>query len=569
MQTETKKCRGCSNQFAINPADAKFYERVNATAPEYCPACRMQRRIAHRNERTLYKRTCDSCKKEIVAIYPAKTPWPVYCGTCWWGDGWDAKSFGREYDLKRPFFDQLKELQSKVPRIGLLSLNSVNSEYTNNSSDNKNCYLLFAAEKNEDSMYGRLIQNSKSIVDAAWVYDSELCYECIDCRQCYQCLFSERCQTSTDLLFCFDVRHSKNCILSTNLRHAQYYIENKPYSKEEYEKKKKEILASQDTITEAKKRFEELKGAALVKYAFQTKCVDATGDYLFNCHEVRGMFDASNAKACAYMADAEDPIDCVDGNNMYYKPELCLDIMSTLQAYNSKHSTFIFYCTNVEYSDNSHNCQDCFGCIGLKKSNYCILNKQYSPEDYQKVKQQIVESMKKEGTYGSFIPPAMAPFGYNEALVRDYFPLSKEEAIKKGFWWQEATTGTTGKETIKRGAIPKTIEEVKDSMVNEVLACEACGLNFRITPAELAFYRRMHLPLPTKDFECRHQERLKKRTPRKLWHRQCMCDYVAYKNSNKHANHSTGQCPNEFETSYAPERKETVYCEQCYQAEVV
>ncbi|MFH1162189.1 MAG: hypothetical protein V1696_02855 [Candidatus Jorgensenbacteria bacterium] len=32
--------------------------------------------------------------------------------------------------------------------------------------------------------------------------------------------------------------------------------------------------------------------------------------------------------------------------------------------------------------------------------------------------------------------------------------------------------------------------------------------------------------------------------------------------------HGDGPCPNEFETSYAPERKEIVFCERCYNAEM-
>jgi hypothetical protein len=33
--------------------------------------------------------------------------------------------------------------------------------------------------------------------------------------------------------------------------------------------------------------------------------------------------------------------------------------------------------------------------------------------------------------------------------------------------------------------------------------------------------------------------------------------------------HGNEPCPNEFETSYAPERQEIVYCENCYNAEIV
>ncbi len=545
MASINKTCLTCKGNYEVFDADQSFYQRVSAPVPKYCPPCRMQRRIAHRNERTLYRRVCDLCKKEGVSIYPAGTPWPVYCAPCWWSDGWSAKSFAMDYDPSRPFLDQWQELQAKVPRIALLCLTSVNSEYTNNAGDNKNCYLIFAAEQNEDSMYSRLIMHCKSCVDCAWVYDSELCYECVDCRGCFKCMYSERCQKSTDLLFCFDVRDSQNCILSVNLRHKQYCIENVQYTKEEFEKKKKEILASRESIEAAKKRYAQLRGQALVKYAFQTKCVDATGDYMFNCHEGRLLFDTTSAKACKYLADAEEPIDCYDMNNAYYKPELCVDIMGVLQINNCKYSSYIFYSNELEYCDSCHNSNSCFGCIGMTKVNNCILNKQYSKEEYQKLRAQIIESMKKDGTYGDFLPPNLSPFGYNETLAKDFFALTKEEALARGFKWQDnISTGTVGKENGK-----------------DIFACADCSRNFRITPAELQFYQQMQVPLPTKDFECRHRDRMAKRTPRRLWHRSCQCK-IGHDHADK-------PCANEFETAYAPDRKEVIYCEPCYQAEVV
>lgn len=484
----------------------------------------MQRRLTHRNERTLYRRPCDKCKTDAVSIYPPGTPWPVYCNPCWWGDSWDGKDFGQEYDSSRPFFDQWIEVRNKVPRINLLSITSVNSEYTNNAEDNKNCYLIFAAQKNEDCMYGRLVQRCKSVVDTAWIYDSELCYECLDVRQCSGCMFCERCQTSTNLLFCFDVRDSQDCILSTNLRHAQYYIENVKYDKEAYLKKKQEILSSQESVAAAKQRFEEVKSQAVVKYAFQTKCVNATGDYLYNVHSSRMMFDTENAKDCAYMADTESPQDCMDGNNMYYKPEKCLDMMGILQTYNSKFCTYVFYGHDLEYSDSLQSCENCFGSIGLKKGSYCILNRQYTKEAYEKLRAQIIADMKQQAVYGDFLPPETSPFKYNETLAKDYFPNAKAEEIHQG---------TYGKENGK-----------------DVFACVDCKKNFKVTPNEFAFYERMGLPLPIKDFECRMQDRLAKRTPRKLWHRNC------------------AKCNAEIDTTYSPERKEIVYCETCYQQAV-
>ena len=547
-----KICKTCKTEFEIRDEDLVFYEQIKSPAPNYCPQCRETRRLAHRNERTLYKRNCSKTGKQIVSIYPEETPFPVYDQHIWWGDDWDGIDFGQDYDSSRSFFEQYLELRNKVPRISLLNINGINSDYVNNSEDNKNCYLIFAAQLNEDSMYGRLVYRNRFSIDSDFIQDSELCYECIDCRKCYNCLFVDNCEASADLLFCFDLKDCQNCIFSTNLRHKSFQIFNKPVSKEEFNKKKTEILSSYEKLQEAKIEFEKIRDEATVKFAHQVRCYKSTGDYMYNCHEVFHGFDTESAKNCKYTADAEGTIDCWDINNTYYKPELNLDIMGVLQTYNVKHSIYIMYCSHVEYSDSLHNCESCFGCIGLKKKKYCILNKQYSKDEYEKLKNQITEQMKKEGTYGDFLPPYLSVFGYNETLGQEYCPMEKDEATKKGFNWQEKTTGTYGKETIKKGEVPSSIENVDEKILNEILVCETCDKNFRITQAELSFYKRMNLPLPHKDFECRHKERMLKRNPRKLWHRKCMKE----------------NCPNEFETAYSPDRPEIVYCEDCYNKEI-
>jgi hypothetical protein len=63
-------------------------------------------------------------------------------------------------------------------------------------------------------------------------------------------------------------------------------------------------------------------------------------------------------------------------------------------------------------------------------------------------------------------------------------------------------------------------------------------------------------------YQCRHQKRFEKRNPLKLWKRVCMCDF------QNHA-HGSSACDVEFETSYSPDRAEKIYCEKCYQQEVI
>ena len=73
-----KTCPQCSAPFQVTPEDLAFYEKVSPVfngkkelipPPSLCPDCRMQRRLAWRNERSIFRDTCDLCKKSIVSIY--------------------------------------------------------------------------------------------------------------------------------------------------------------------------------------------------------------------------------------------------------------------------------------------------------------------------------------------------------------------------------------------------------------------------------------------------------------------------------------------------------------------
>ena len=116
--------------------------------------------------------------------------------------------------------------------------------------------------------------------------------------------------------------------------------------------------------------------------------------------------------------------------------------------------------------------------------------------------------------------------------------------------------------------LPDLIEQVDDSILKDVISCShlggcnhECSTAFKITTQELEFYRNLNIPLPRICPNCRHYERLSQRNPLKLWYRSCMCQQEGH-------NHE-GKCTVEFETSYAPDRPEIVYCEKCYQQEVV
>ncbi|MBP7805284.1 MAG: hypothetical protein KA052_03655, partial [Candidatus Pacebacteria bacterium] len=216
---------------------------------------------------------------------------------------------------------------------------------------------------------------------------------------------------------------------------------------------------------------------------------------------------------------------------------------------------------NLEYSAYCIGSSDCFGCVGLSKKNYCILNKQYTKEEYFDLRNKIIKHMDetpyydklgRSYTYGEFFPAEFSPLAYNESLAQDYMPLDSKEARSKGFLWREPNirefqTTTNGSD------LPDLISKVSDDIVKEIIACVTCKRAYRIIPIELQFYKRFHIPLPHKCHNCRFLERFAFINPPKLWHQKCMNE----------------GCQNGFETSYSPDRPEIVYCEKCYQQEVV
>jgi predicted small metal-binding protein len=47
----------------------------------------------------------------------------------------------------------------------------------------------------------------------------------------------------------------------------------------------------------------------------------------------------------------------------------------------------------AQYCVNCHGSSDLFGCVGLRKKQYCILNKQYTKEEYEELVPKIIEHM--------------------------------------------------------------------------------------------------------------------------------------------------------------------------------
>jgi hypothetical protein len=365
------------------------------------------------------------------------------------------------------------------------------------------------------------------------------------------------CKNLIDCLGCINLRNKSNCIF------------NQQYTKEEFLKERaKYDFGSYKTLCEFKKKFAEFIKKYPRRHGFVHKCKNVIGDNILNSKNVYMGFDIfDSAEDCKYIIHGGYNLhDTYDG----YGPGLNFDygyetVDSGTDATHNFFAIFSRSCQYTNYTYACHNSKNLFGCVGLRSKEYCILNKQYTKEEYEELVPKIKKHMEdmpyvdKKGRiykYGEFFPSEISPFAYNETIAQEYYTKTKQEILEQGYKWREPDTKNY-KITLQPEDLPDHIKDVKDDILNQIIACEhqgkcneQCMGAFKIVPFELEFYRKMNLALPRLCSNCRHYARLRQRTPFKLWDRQC------------------AKCQKEIKSSYSPDRPEIIYCESCYNNEV-
>ena len=592
MNSETRTCQNCHNPFTIEPEDFQFYEKIKVPPPTFCPECRLIRRYAWRNERALYKTHCAHCNQDIFSAYPADSPFPVFCHNCWFSDAWDPLSYGREYDFSRSFFEQVDDLFKNVPRLNLFHLNAINSPYANITRDVKDVYLSYSVVEAEEIFYSKNIDRSRQMFDCFAMEDSEQCMGSMYGEKDYDIAYSFLTGSSLNSMFLFDSQNASDCFLSTNLRSRKYVLRNKQYSKEEYKSERQKIdTGSYATFSRLVEEFKKMPLRYPRKYADILKSVNATGNILANVKNARHIFECYDMEDTAYCGRNFALKDSLDVNNSGLGSELIYEYVS-----GGKLDRGLKFCVacfgssrDLEYCGWCKSSSDLLGCFGLQNKKFCILNKEYPEQEYRSLRERIMRQMGempymgKNGTvyrYGEFFPTEMSPFGYNESLSQEQYPLTKAKALAFGYRWRDPDIKNPVID-IRAGDLPDHIKDTNEDILSKTIGCahqgscdHLCTVGFRVIQRELEFYKKLNVPLPRLCPNCRYYDRLTLRTPWKLWHRKCHCageksENGVYANTGTHPSHAKGEhCPNEFETSYAPERPEIVYCESCYNSEV-
>lgn len=423
-----KKCQISGEEFWVRDEDLEFYRKISPEiggkiyeipSPKLCPKERERRRLTYRNERNLYKIESALSGTSMISVFSPDTKFTIYTKDEFWGDKWDPLKYGRDFNFSHGFFEQFYELQLSVPRPPLINNKAHNSDYCNFADGNKNCYLVTSANRNEDSYFGFLVVGCKDTVDVVWCTDSELLYECLDCRHCYNLSFSQQCENCADSAFLHDCRGLTNCAFCVNLTNKRYHLFNKLCSKEEYEKFMREVSAEPLKYAE---KFEEFRAQYPVRSNNFISCENVSGDNIFHSQNIYHGFDVYDSRDCAYLHDGLKGVDCHD-ICFFDGTELCYESTSLI-GYGYRFTNFCRDSYNLFYCDNCHSCKNLFGCCGLRKGEYCVFNKQYSKSEYEELVPRIISRMTETGEYGEFFPSEYSLFKYEETLANDYFPIA-------------------------------------------------------------------------------------------------------------------------------------------------
>ena len=553
-----KTCKECQLTFEITNSDLEFYEKLSPVIlgktyplqlPTHCPQCRQQRRVAQGNQLHLYQRRCDLTGAMMISNFHESAPYKVYAQKEWHEGKWDAFQYGKNFDFTRSFFDQFADLSLTVPRPAMHRAFQYdeNADYTNYAGKNKNCYLIFDSDENRDCYFSYSINSSESCVDCYRARACELCSDCIDCENCYNSNFLQDCNNCSESMFLKNCIGCMHCIMCSNLNNKEYFVENKQVTKEQFQKLRVQFTSHQ-SVQSAKKRFDLLKLEFPQKYMHGIQNENVIGDYLTHSKNAESCFDSSKLWDCRYVYQAFNELkDCMDVQECGNAERL---YECAFSGYNAQNMVGCSHCldevSDLYYCMNCPRSKNLFGCAGMIHQQYCILNKQYTKEEYEKLIPRVVNHMQESGEWGEYFPIKIALYPYNTTLAQEYFPITQAAAEAKGWRWQPEEI----KSSLSSTMIPDDILTTDANICNIELKCEATGKPFKIIPQEFKLRRQMGLALPRTTFFYRNDERRKLRNPRILLDRNC------------------AKCQKLIRTTYATDRPEIVYCEECYLKEV-
>lgn len=119
------------------------------------------------------------------------------------------------------------------------------------------------------------------------------------------------------------------------------------------------------------------------------------GDYIFVSNNIYWGFDTALDTNCAYIFGGSNNKDCIDITRSDYC-ESCYECVDCYKCFDTFFSDGCDRCVECYFCSRCKNCQNCFGCVMLQNKQYCIFNKQYTKEEYERQINVLLQRSKEE-----------------------------------------------------------------------------------------------------------------------------------------------------------------------------
>jgi len=281
------------------------------------------------------------------------------------------------------FLKELKRLIAMHPKRPSQVLNSENSEFGSNIYYSKNIYNCFDCSRSTDLTHSTDSHDCVNSSDLDFCYESELCYECDDIHHCFNCSYLEYCGNMTDSDFCYDSSGCHDVFGCVHLDNKSFCIFNRQLTEAEYREKVKYLktLPAQQIIDEVNK----IKRTHPVT---QTRSLHNEnsdyGNYVFYSKNCYMCFDAAKNENCGYIHDSSNHKNSYDVSQSG-ESELSYEVIDSGNIFNSDFIMFSKLCNDSSYLFDCSNVKNSIGCVRLEHKEFCILNRQFSPEEYEKI----------------------------------------------------------------------------------------------------------------------------------------------------------------------------------------
>jgi len=292
------------------------------------------------------------------------------------------------------FLAELQRIILSRPKRPITILRSQNCAFGSYVYDSKGLYYAFDCSQCEDSFYMYDSFGSRNSMDCDFAVNSELCYESVDIFKCYNSKYLRRCENLVDSAYSYDCSNCNYVFGCVGLKNRSYCIFNRQLDeasykawRDYYDKQPREtILAALETIMTyyPLTQTNELHN--------QNSPYGNNTSFCKNCYMC---FDARNDEDCGHLYDSQNHKMCYDSTQSA-RSELCYEMTDSGDSFNCNYTVFSAKCVNTWYAIDCYNLKDSLGCFYLNNKQYCILNRQFTKEDYERISKPLIEDLARK-----------------------------------------------------------------------------------------------------------------------------------------------------------------------------